>query len=71
MFFFVNLFQIVTPTGWNLIGPSTTAPSPVIAQQYSSVNLISLCCHYGQEIFGALVKDVKAALVCTALSLRK
>jgi len=34
--------EIQTPTQWNLIGSSMTAPPPVIAHQYSSAAFVSL-----------------------------
>jgi hypothetical protein len=34
---------------WNLIDRSTTAPPPVIAQQYSSASFVSLCFHSRKE----------------------
>jgi hypothetical protein len=34
--------EIQTPTHWNLIGSSMTAPPPVIAHQYSSTAFVSL-----------------------------
>jgi len=33
--------EIQTPTHWNLIGSSMTAPPPVIAHQYSSAAFVS------------------------------
>jgi hypothetical protein len=46
--------EIPTPTRWNLIGRSMTAPPP----QCSSVTFVSLRLHSCKEKFGVLFKNV-------------
>jgi hypothetical protein len=48
--------EIQTPTQWNLIARSMTAPPPVIAQQYSSAMLVSMRCRSRMEKFGSRFK---------------
>jgi len=52
-----SLVEIRNPTHRNLISFSTTFPSPVIAQQYSSATFGSLRLHFHKEILAA-VKNV-------------
>ena len=47
--------QIQTPTQWNLIGRSLTAP-PTVAQQCSSASFASLRCRFRKEKSGAFQK---------------
>ena len=54
----------------NLIGRSIT-PQPVIAQQYSSVNLVSMHLHYRKLKFGAPFSNVVISVSFTFLKLRK
>jgi hypothetical protein len=42
----------------NVIGCSMTAPSPVIAQQYSFATFVSFCFHFDKEIFVPLLKNI-------------
>jgi hypothetical protein len=58
--------EIQTPTHWNLIGSSMTAPAAcVIAQQYSSATFILLVFHSRKEKFGALFSKVIISIFFT------
>jgi hypothetical protein len=51
--------EIPTPTHWNLIDRSMTAPVDcVIAQQYPSATFLSLHFHSRKKKFGACLKNV-------------